>query len=70
MEDVSRREALSFAVAAASVTVAGPTTALAQGSALNPTPGQKLPEGVTRKEWSNHESMLPGYKSVKMKNLI
>ncbi|HEY3656375.1 MAG TPA: hypothetical protein VGL34_15530 [Steroidobacteraceae bacterium] len=70
MEDISRREALSFAVAAASVTVAGSATALAQGSALEPAPGQKLPEGVTRKVWSKHDSMLPGYKTVNMTDLI
>ena len=64
MQDLSRRSALTLA--AATVLAGSAETALGQGSALNPTPANPLPKGVSRKAWGKREAMLPDYKNVQM----
>jgi quercetin dioxygenase-like cupin family protein len=68
MRDISRRSALTLA--AATVLAGSAETALAQGSALNPSPANPLPKGVSRKAWGKREAMLPDYKNVQMADLI
>lgn len=69
MDHMSRRSALSLAMAATAV-AAGTAPVLAQGSALTPGQGDKLPPGVSRKNWGTRNSMIPAYKSVAMVDII
>ena len=68
MKQISRRSALSVAIAATTV-AAGAAPALAQGSALSPE-GKKLPKGVSRKALGKRESWIPAYKRVEMYDFI
>ena len=68
MEHMSRRSALSMAIA--TVAAAGTAPALAQGSALSPGQGEALPTGVSRQNWGKSNSMIPAYKSVSMIDVI
>jgi quercetin dioxygenase-like cupin family protein len=67
MKQISRRSALSVAIAATTV-VARTAPALAQGSALSTTGGE--PKGVTRKDLGKRDSVIPAYKSVEVHDLI
>jgi quercetin dioxygenase-like cupin family protein len=57
MSHMSRRSALSFALAA--------TAAAASTSASAQTP-----EGISRQNWGKRDSMLPAYKTVSMRDVI
>ena len=57
MVKIDRRSALSLGLAAATLAVAAPAFAQA-------------PPGVSRQSWGKRESMLPGYKSVAMRDVI
>jgi quercetin dioxygenase-like cupin family protein len=62
MQHVDRRTALMLGVAA--VTAAGVPKS---GTAQTATPA---PQGVSRATWGKGESMLPGYKSISMRDVI
>ena len=70
MDKLSRRSALALTAAASTALIAASGSALAQGSALNPQPGQQLPKGVNRKQLGKGEAMLPNYKNVQMSDLV
>jgi quercetin dioxygenase-like cupin family protein len=71
MNQISRRSALSMAVAATAVVAGGAAPALAQGSSvLDRGPGEKQPPGITIKHWGKRESWIPGYKSLSMVDVI
>jgi quercetin dioxygenase-like cupin family protein len=55
--NMSRRSALSFALAATAAATS--TSASAQ-----------TPEGISRQNWGKRDSMLPGYKMVSMRDII
>jgi len=60
MMDISRRSALSVALAATAVAATNaPTSAQAPA-----------PQGVSRQTWGKRESMIPGYKSISMRDVI
>jgi quercetin dioxygenase-like cupin family protein len=59
MRIASRRSALKLGLASAAAFVAG------QGLAQPPAP-----QGISRQAWGKRQAMLPGYKSVAMRDVI
>jgi quercetin dioxygenase-like cupin family protein len=60
MTDMSRRSAISLALAATALTAAS-----------NPASAQApAQQGISRQTWGKRESMIPGYKSVSMRDVI
>jgi quercetin dioxygenase-like cupin family protein len=57
MTDISRRSALSLALAATAAAATTPVSAQA-------------PKGISRQSWGKRDSMIPGYKSVSMRDVI
>ena len=57
MVKIDRRSALSLGLAATALAVAAPVLAQA-------------PPGVSRQSWGKGDSMIPGYKSVAMRDVI
>ena len=57
MTDISRRSALSLALAATAAATAAPASAQA-------------PKGISRQRWGKRDSMIPAYKSVSMRDVI
>src|SRR5262245_66122995 len=57
MVKIDRRSALSLGLAATALAVAAPAFAQAR-------------PGVSRQSWGKRESMIPGYKSVAMRDII
>ena len=57
MVKIDRRSALSLGLAAATLAVAAPAFAQA-------------PPGVSRQSWGKRESMIPGFKSVAMRDVV
>ena len=57
MVKIDRRSALSLGLAATALAVAAPVLAQA-------------PPGVSRQSWGKRDSMIPGYKSVAMRDVI
>jgi quercetin dioxygenase-like cupin family protein len=55
--NVSRRSALSLALAATAAAATAPASAQA-------------PKGISRQNWGKRDSMIPGYKSVSMRDVI
>src|SRR3954469_10272403 len=60
MTQIDRRSALSLGLAATAVMAAGEPVA-----AQNPPP-----PGVSRQAWGKGDSMLPGYKTVSMRDIV
>jgi hypothetical protein len=60
MQRVDRRTALILGVAAAA----------AAGVPKSGTAQTAAPQGVSRATWGKRESMLPGYKSISMRDVI
>jgi quercetin dioxygenase-like cupin family protein len=60
MTQINRRSALSLGFAATAAFVAAvPTAAQTQ-----------RPEGITRQTWGKRESMIPGYKTISMRDVV
>ncbi len=57
MVQINRRSALSLGLTATALSLAAPAFAQA-------------PQGVSRQSWGKRESMIPGYKSVSMRDVI
>ena len=60
MHNIDRRSALSLGLAA--------TAALAAEAPTSTQAAQPMP--ITRKTWGTSESMIPGYKSVSMRDIV
>lgn len=60
MRNMSRRSALKLGLAATTAFAAG-VSAFAQAPA---------PRGISRQAWGKRESMLPGYKTVSMRDVV
>ena len=60
MTEIDRRSALSLGLAATAAMVAGEPAA-----AQNPQPA-----GVTRQAWGKRDSMIAGYKTVSMRDVV
>jgi quercetin dioxygenase-like cupin family protein len=69
MEEIGRRSALALGLAAAAApALVSPRAAMAQ--AYGPDEGKEIAPGVREIEVSQREAIIPGYKSVKMLDIV
>jgi hypothetical protein len=67
MEDVNRRSALALGLLATSAAIVT-ESAMAQPYAANQ--GKEIAPGVRQVDLGKHQSMIPGYKTVSMRDMV
>jgi quercetin dioxygenase-like cupin family protein len=72
MKDLNRRAAVGLGLATATAVLAMPQRATAEtyGPSYGPTDGKERGPGVRQVDLSRRESMVPGYKTVSMRDII
>jgi quercetin dioxygenase-like cupin family protein len=72
MKDFDRRSAIALGLATATAALAMPRAAAAEtyGPSYGPNDGQQRAPGVRQVDLGKHESMMPAYKTVSMRDII
>lgn len=72
MKDLNRRSAVGLGLATATAVLMMPQKATAEtyGPSYSPTDGKERGPGVRQVDLGRHESMMPAYKTVSMRDVI
>ena len=70
MQDIDRRSAFGLGLTAASTALLAASTSPAVAQAYSPTEGRKLGPGVRQVDLGQRASVLPAYKTLRMRDVI